>query len=48
MEREAGGAPGLPQLREGTRVSISVTSVWPRICRNSDRERKPAGPGVRA
>lgn len=36
--------PSCPQ--EGTRVSISATSVWPRICRNSDRERKRAGPGV--
>lgn len=36
--------PSCPQ--EGTRVSISATSVWPRICRNSDRGRKRAGPGV--
>lgn len=33
--------------REGILVSFSATSVWPRICRNSDRGRKEAGPGVR-
>lgn len=48
LETAAGGAHGLPQVptRGETGASISATSVWPSICRNSDREGKQAGPGV--
>lgn len=48
LETAAGGAHGLPQVPTGgeTGASISATSVWPRICRNSDREGKRAGPGL--